>query len=271
MNIVTINSKGGVGKSTISMQIAATYLYQLKNEKVNHFEFDDENKDNSSFDKSEIVNTFTQKVARTNLRDTLTDILLENENVVIDIGANKTTVYFLEALLESGMIFNIDLFIIPLMDGESDALSAIRIYSIIKDTSPNAKILFALNRVNSTRDINSQFNIFLGDKRGIFNDKGLIEELPLENRKYIKIADSDAIKYSKNFGMTIWELANNNRDMGQEIKDALSTGADKQLIRTLSFKKGIKDDCTAYLRTNLIPIFSEIDKIVENHKDNKSE
>ena len=264
MNIVIINSKGGVGKSTISMQIAATYLYQLTKKKVNHYEFDDENRDNISFDKSQIVNTEAKQVARTNLRDTLADVLLEENNVVIDVGANKTTVYFLEALLDSGMVHSVDLFIVPLMDGESDAISAIKIYQIIKDTNPEANILFALNRVNTNRDINSQFNIFLGDKRGIFNDKGMIDNIPQEDKNFIQIEDSDAIKHSKNFGVTIWELAYNERDIGKEIKEALNTNANIQLIKTLSFKKGIKDDCASYLRTNLTPIFKEIDMILND-------
>jgi len=252
------------------MQIAATYLYAKSGKKANHFEFDDENQDNIAFSKSEIVNTYSSTVAKTNLRNKLTDILLDNENVVIDVGANKTTVYFLQALLESGMIFKINLFIVPLMDGESDAISAIKIYQIIKEVNPDANIVFALNRVNTNKEVKSQFNIFLGDDRGIFNDNGVISNIPLEDRNVIKLDDSDAVKYSKNFGLTIWELANNNRDIGNELREALNKGTNKELIKTLSFKKGIKDDCLSYLETNLAPIFQEIDKVL-NIKDSLSE
>jgi hypothetical protein len=122
-----------------------------------------------------------------------------------------------------------------------------------------------LNRSQTYKTLNSQFNIFLGDERNIFNEKGMIEKIPEQDRKYISINDSDAIKYSKNFGLTIWELANNNRDIGAEIKEALNNGVNKELIKTLSFKKGIKDDCLDYLKSNLAPIFKEIDIILEKN------
>ena len=79
MNIAVINSKGGVGKSTISIQIAATYIYGLTGKKVNHYEFDDENQDNISFKKSSIVDIHTQAVAKTDLREKLADILIDKK------------------------------------------------------------------------------------------------------------------------------------------------------------------------------------------------
>lgn len=265
MNIAIINSKGGVGKSTISMQIASAYLYQTTSKVVNHFEFDDENRDNISFVHSNIVKTHTQEVEKSNLRDKLTDILLENDNVVIDVGGNKTTVYFIRALLESGMNHNIDLFIIPLMDGESDALSAIKIYEIVKEASPSTPVLFALNRLQKNADVKTQFNVFLGDERGIFNDEGLIEKIPQEDRNIISIEDNEVIKYSKNFGLTIWELAHINRDLGKEVQDAIESGASSQHIKILSFKKGVKDDCISFLNNQLTPIFTKFDDLLKTY------
>jgi cellulose biosynthesis protein BcsQ len=260
MKIVVLNSKGGVGKSTISIQVASAYIFSKTGKKISHYEFDDENQDSMSFRSSEVMSVNASQVARTDLRSDITDIILEHENLVLDIGANKTTVYFLEALIDSGMIHAIDLFIIPLMDGENDALSAVRIYHLLKDIDNEIKVLFALNRVNSSRDINSQFNIFLGDNREVFNDRGVIEEVPNSDREYIKVEDSDAVKYSKNFGMTIYELANLDRDLGKEIRDAIKSRADKQVIKVLSFKKFVKDSCKDYLRSNLEPIFSKLDR-----------
>jgi len=264
MNIAVINSKGGVGKSTISIQVAASYLYDTFKLKANHFEFDDENEDNKAFEKSEIINTFNEKVYRTNLRDRITDILLEYENIVFDIGANKTTTYFVDALKESGMMPKIDLFIIPLMDGENDALNAIKIFNTLKDEDASSKIIFALNRININRDIYSQFNVFLGDKRGVFNDNGLIDQIDIMYREYISIEDSDAVKYSKNFGLSIYELSALDRDISGEIKTALKNNESKETIRMLSFKKGVKDDCDVYTKNILKPAFQILNKILKD-------
>jgi cellulose biosynthesis protein BcsQ len=263
MNIVIINSKGGVGKSTISMQVATTYIFQATGKKVNHFEFDDENQDNVSFAKSSIINVFTKQVTKTNLTNTLCDILVDNENVVIDIGANKTTVYLIEALLKSGMVFDIDLFLIPLTDGESDAKSAIKIYKQIKTINKDAKIIFVLNRAIPTKDVKSQFDIFLGDPRSIFNECGLIEEIPKKDRHIVTLEDSEVIKYSKNFGLTIWELAISTRDIDLEMQQALKQNVSKDVIKTLSFKRTVKEDCLEYLKTNLHTIFIKLDNILK--------
>ena len=122
--VVVINTKGGVGKSTISLQIAVPYIFKKTRIKVEHFEFDDENQDAAAFYDSTIANIHHEKVEKTELRDRITDILVDNDNVVFDIGANKTASYMLDAFVESGMLNMIDLIIIPLMDGENDAISA---------------------------------------------------------------------------------------------------------------------------------------------------
>ena len=264
MKIVVLNSKGGVGKSTISVQIAAIYLHQRFNQVIDHFEFDDENEDSKAFLNSQVIRRHSQKVAKANLRDVVTDLLLEHEHAVFDIGANKTTIYFLEGLLESGLMSKIDLFIIPLMDGENDASSAIKVYRQLKKEDPTAKVLFALNRVNTNRELGLQFNVFLGDKRGVFNDSGMIDEIPESDRHYTTMIDSDAVKYSKNFGITIWELGRLNRDLGAEIKEALKNNESKEMIRLLSFKKGVKDDCADYIEKNIKPAFEKIEEMVGN-------
>lgn len=262
MKIAVLNSKGGVGKSTISVQIAATYVYATYGEAVHHYEFDDENEDSKAFINTKLIIRHSQKVAQANLRADITDILLEHEHLIFDVGANKTTTYFIEALKETGMMSHVDLFIIPLMDGENDAISAIKIFNHLKQEEPTAKIIFALNRVNTNRDLGSQFNVFLGDKRGVFNDKGLIEDIDEKDRVYITLNDSDAIKYGKNFGLTVWELAHTKRNLAAEIKEATQNNEPKEVIRMLSFKKGVKDDCEKYITSVVKPSFELIKKIV---------
>ena len=260
--IVVINTKGGVGKSTISVQVGATYLYATTRQKVEHFEFDDENQDAAAFYDSSILNIHHEKVERAELREKITDTLVDYENVVIDVGANKTATKFLDALIDSGMLNMLDLIIIPLMDGENDAISAANTYFKIREANKDVKILFALNRVNTTRDLRAQFNIFLGDPREVFNDKGIIDTIPEIDRNYIKLTDSDAIKYSKNFGKSVWELAKIDRDLEDELKEAIAEKKDKKTIKLLSFKTAVQKDCKKFTQEILEPIFKNLSQIL---------
>ncbi len=261
--IVVLNAKGGVGKSTISMQVIVPYLYTRNgNRVVNYYEFDDENEDSKSFINSKLVNSKQMKVSDKNLRDPITDIVLREEFMCIDVGANKTTTYFVSSLIDSGMIDAIDLIVIPLSDGELDAINAIELYYKIKESGSNVKIIFILNRYNELRAVDSQFDIFLGDKRGFFDTQGFIENVLEKDRNYVTLADSDAIKYCRSFGTTVWELAHLDRDLSAQLRDAIKEKRDKQEIKLLSFKRALKGDCELLTTKNLEPIFERIDNIL---------
>jgi cellulose biosynthesis protein BcsQ len=261
--ILILNAKGGVGKSTISMQVVVPYLY-LRNEKnvVNYYEFDDENEDSKSFINSKLVNSNQIKVVDSNLREIIADIVLRDETMCIDVGANKTTSYFVQSLIDSGMIDAVDLIIIPLADGELDAINAIELYYKIKESKGDVKVLFILNRHNETRDLYSQFDIFLGDKRGFFDTKGLIENVAEDDKNFVTLSDSDTIKYCRSFGTTVWELANLDRDLSAQLKEAIKEKKDKKEIKMLSFKKALKGDCEIFLNKSLTPIFEKIDSLI---------
>ena len=201
--IAVLNTKGGVGKSTVSMQLIVPYLYEKLQSPISYFEFDDENEDAISFSKSKLIWLEKVNVTGVDLREQLRDILLLENSICMDVGANKTTVYVLDALIDSGMIHALDLVVIPLMDGELDAVSALNIYQKIKKANPDIKTLFVLNRWNENREVESQFDLFLGDKYGFFETKGIINYIEEKDRNYVVLADSDAIKYSRGFGITL--------------------------------------------------------------------
>jgi hypothetical protein len=63
------------------------------------------------------------------------------------------------------------------------------------------------------------------------------------------------VKYSRLFGVTVWELATNSKDLDAELKTAIQNGADTSFIKLLSFKRGLKNDCEIYLDNAIIPAF----------------
>jgi vacuolar-type H+-ATPase subunit F/Vma7 len=263
---VILNTKGGAGKSTVSSQIIAPFLYQLSSYMPVIYEFDDENQESRHFGGSTIFTSERIDVGHRDLRDELTDIMLNNQTACIDVGANKTAKAVMEALIDSRMVYRIDLLVIPLMDGEVDAESAYEVYRAFKEAYPEIKVVFALGRTNVSRDLHCQFDMFLGDRRGIFQKEGAIEQMDPIDRSYFVVPDSDVVKYSRLFGVTVWELATNSKDLDAELKTAIQNSADISFIKLLSFKRGLKNDCEIYLENAIIPAF----KVLTNKINEKS-
>jgi len=264
--IIVLNSKGGVGKSTTSTQILAPYLYVKngKNDKVNLIEFDDENADSLSFESSEIISPKRVKIDGNDLDSALTDNVLDFENVVLDIGGNKTTTFVINSLIDSGIINAFDLIVIPLTDGEQDAVNAINVYKKIRENNEDSKIIFALSRVNNSYDIEMQFLDFFGDNKGRLDNRvGLIEQVAEADRNLIKIVDSDVIKYSRVFGITAFELSQKHTaELKEKQKEALKE-KDTERSKKIAYRLTITNKAIRYKDEVLKECFNAINEVME--------
>ncbi|MDD5051281.1 MAG: ParA family protein [Sulfuricurvum sp.] len=263
--ILTVSTKGGVGKSTIAIQLIAPALFELSlGKSISFYECDDENSDSLSYGASRLVNRNLVRVDTPFLRDELLEIMLQEQNTCIDIGGNKSTTLVLEALDSSGAIHFVDLAIIPMLDGEQDGLNALDVYNRLRNMRPELPILFVLNRVKDIRYVEHQFDNYFGDIRGVFQNihsiKDHIEEKDISN--YIAISESDMIKYSRRFGLTVYEIATQERDFISRLKNDGMVKADLTEAKLLSFKHFVERECRSYLTNTLMPAINIIHSIL---------
>lgn len=269
LKIIVVSSKGGVGKSTITMQLIAPFLYELNDKQpVSFYEFDDENNDCLSYGDSKLTERQIVEVSSPILRENLTEMFHKEGPACFDIGGNKTTTIVLNAFQESGMIHFVDLVVIPLLDGEQDGINAIVIYSILKDMRPDLKFLFVLNRAKNHRYVEYQFDNFFGDIRGIFeNNTSVKNSLFGDDGHYVALLDDDIIKYSRRFGLTIYEIAHQNKDFISLLKLNMQEMSKEQEVKLVSFKNYIKNASDSYYENVLKVGFETLENLLEKRDD----
>ena len=227
--ILVINAKGGVGKTTASIELFAPFLYlRNKADKVRVFSYDEENFLNNFYENSEILEIYSKKVSATDMEDDISLNLLKNIPMVLDIGANKTTTYMLKALENTGLFHILDLVAIPITDGEQDVLNAKSIYTSIKRMSKEIPIVFVLSRYVEGRDVYIQFESFFQD---------LFPLLEKNDSKFVKMTDSDSVKFSRKLSKTIYEMSLDKTDFDLEFKEALKNGENEEFLMNISKKR----------------------------------
>ena len=260
LKVLVVSSKGGVGKSTVSMQVITPYLYEKNNKQaISFYEFDDENIDSLSYGASNLSNREVIDVEEYIIMEKFIEILSKDEYSCIDVGGNKSTSLCLSTISDCGMIGEIDLAVIPLLDGEQDAINAKKTYEKLRELDPSLIIIFALNRVKNQKFIEYQFDSFFGDVRGIFDDSTSLVNYIDEKENYICVEDSDIVKYSRKFGMTIYEIAFQDRDFISEFKDA-NEEKQKKLI---AFKNYVYQHGKKYYDNTLKNCFEKLDSILK--------
>jgi len=267
--IMVISSKGGVGKSTLNMQLITPFLYEKNGyNNIAYYEFDNENHDSLSFANSALSERNSIDVTSPILREELVNIFSRDEYACFDIGGNRSTSLVLDALHESAMVHFIDLVVIPLLDGEQDGINASITYTLLKEMNPDIKVLFVLNRARNMKYLKYQFENFFGDIRGIFQDKYAVKHYLFEDdiENFAALLDDDIIKYSRRFGLTVYEIAKQQRDFIDQLKVQMDELSSEQEVRMLSFKNYMDRSSKKYYDDIIKPAFEKIETLLEDRK-----
>lgn len=254
IKIAVVNGKGGASKSTTSLQVASAYFLNT-NSPIKLIELDDENKDSEHFTNSKI--TTEQQIVEMGetLSNDLISIMANDENLVFDVGGNKTTTLFLNALKSSRMYRKVDLFLIPMSGGSQDVKNAFKTYTTIKEIDENAKVVFVLSRVRNLKRVSWQYRDFFEDEISKKHD-------------FIILKDSDVIDLSRAEKKSVYEIAT-DRDYKRKLEKEFDKALDKNDNNTVSFLAvtlQIFDECEEYLEKTLKPAFQTIEKNITGDK-----
>ncbi len=262
--IIIPQTKGGVGKSTVAMQVIAPYLYKKHGKKVTYIEIDDENNDSRSFTRTNIVE---KRMLGTNKLTELDELILmdDNHEVIVDVGGNKTSSLVLEEIKKVGSFGNVK-WIIPLGDGELDGKNAIATMKKIKkiEENPEQNMIFALNRAISMEPdyIEEQFINFFGHK---YLDSNSVMFDFIKEPNYFAVKNDKVITMSRYLGSTVWEMAYNNTDFAQKAVQAKELG-DLDSARKYLFFRRIQTEAKDYVLQVLNKIFFDLDKWIDIKK-----
>jgi len=262
--IIIPQTKGGVGKSTVAMQVIAPYLYKKHGKKITYIEIDDENNDSQSFTRTEIVN---KRMLSTNKIQELDELILmdDNHEIIVDVGGNKTSSLVLDEIAKVGTFGNVK-WIVPMGDGELDGKNAIATMKKLKKIETNSQdnLMFALNRAINIDDdyLQEQFINFFGHKY-LANNSTITDFV--NDPKYFALKNDKVITMSRYLGSTVWEMAYNNTDFTAKAMQAKELG-DVESARKYLFFRRIQTEAKDYVLNTLNGIFFKLDKFIDIKK-----
>lgn len=259
MKILSMNLKGGASKST-NASIIASFLPH-----TTIYEFDRINetaeKIKTKHYKSEQIDfNNSDSVSFINFENKLIDCK-DDENMIIDVGAIKLADFF-KAFSITRLFSEIDLLIIPMMDGADDYRVAYKMLSALKrDGLLPEKILFALSRFNE-----EEYDIKEYQFTTLFKNKKLLKkEFNIDiDKQSFTINDSRAIKYANENGISIRDLVEEDFDKLLKLSRERGISAEERFERSL--KRNVVDKSKRLLKYSITPMLEKISNYMNNDK-----
>jgi hypothetical protein len=190
MKFMVLNSSGSVGKSTITRELLAPRLN-------NPLIIEVEGQNLSSKDFSVRNKYFDLKVFNNNFDELYLD-LIENDDVIVDVGASQLEVFFSELDKIAGVETLFDYFIVPTIPTDKAQTDTIKTITFLLNKGIDAdkiKIIF-----NAVKDVESDFAIlikaleninFAVDKELYISDNKVFQELGLMKKTLADVYNPD--------------------------------------------------------------------------------
>ncbi|MDO8454955.1 MAG: AAA family ATPase [Sulfurimonas sp.] len=200
MIYIISNSKGGVGKTQTSVNLACLLHAQERNFKIIEL---DNNNDSLIFKNSDFLTTdraisFKLDKKDSAVSDMLFDVMSDDTlDYIVDIGGGDDEQKVLDVLLPVQLPKT---YLIPTLKIKKYLQNALVTYEYINDPE---NIFFVLNQYNKLENIKTEFRYFFGDK-----DMGIKPVSPVfKNAKTIYMPYSDLFQIAEDDEQTIYDLA----------------------------------------------------------------
>ena len=163
MKAIVLSTKGGVGKTTFTIQILAPYLNQKTKQKVPFFIGDTVNEDARVFN-SDLFEISNSKFYLDKSNDNFIQELALQKDCIVDVGGNQSSELFLKELEDKSFLIDDDfVFFVPTMNEINSINNAIDTYKKLVQISNNFKIIFVLSNVVDTENYEDEFFALFGD------------------------------------------------------------------------------------------------------------
>lgn len=261
MIALMLQTKGGVGKSTVSMQcIAPWMLSRFGNARL--IELDDENHDSAAFTES-AIKTQQHHVGKEGLAGYSVENLfldITAENVVIDVGGNRTAKMTLEHIGEMGFDAMVDLIIIPVSSNGQDVENAEKTIKLIKEKMPEyeGKLVLAMTRMPVT-DKSTLESMY-------FESFDLADEYNLKGP--IILPDNQVFANCRVLGKTVYEISQDYEQLSKLGRDSMREAtktADRKKILAASRTKQLIES-SKKVADDLNDAFLILDSLVDKPK-----
>lgn len=204
MKIALINNSGNVGKTTIAREVLGINLPD-----ATIIEVETHNTGNAKYEK-----VFKEyfKISATDIEELYTK-LVENENVVIDIGASNILDFLRQLEQYAGIETLIDIFIIPTTKDAKQLQDTLKTINILLQLGIEpSKIIVIANRVNPL-SFENDFKILINASKEL----GFIFE------KDLSIRETNLLKDLELLGKTLNEVVEDTTDYRQKIIETKGT------------------------------------------------
>ena len=256
MIYVTANTKGGVGKTTISTQVLP--LKKEKIEDINIYEIDNNNV--SKLQNSNLnFKNFNIKNTEDALNEVIFNTLLDNKKLnIIDSGGGDDTKNVIKKLKELQIDKQETInFVIPCSKDIAANKNLRDTIELIKNNLENKKIILALNNVYNLQYYKQEFINIFGQEE--YNIKGIFEEIKKDIDNIILIPYNNYFNIVKNVYLTTL------KDLEQETEEVTNN---LQQIRIQLAKQGKKVFLKKIKKINFLV---DLNKFIKNIKNNIKE